>query len=61
MVSGNLIPKPNTPIFLEATTITHIDGQRLPIPCSGRVTRHLSPRILCLIDSDNIPRWLDKF
>ena len=60
MVSANLTQKPNAPIFLEGTIITHIVGQRLLIPCSGRVTLHLSPRILCLIDSDN-PRWLDKF
>ena len=58
MVSGNLTQKPNTPIFLEQTTITHIDGHRLPMPCSGRVTLHLSPRIICRIDLKDLPRWL---
>ena len=58
MFSANLTQKPNTPIFLEETIITHIDGHCLPIPCSGRVTFHLSPRISCRIDSDNLPRQL---
>ena len=58
MVSANLTQKPNAPIFLEETIITHIDGQCLPIPCSGRVTLHLSLRIICRIDLKDLPRWL---
>ena len=47
MVSANLTQKPNTPIFLEETTITHIAGQRLPRPCSDRITIHLSSQTPC--------------
>ena len=58
MASSHLTQKPNTPIFLEDAIVTHIEGQRLPKPCSGRVTLHLSPRIICRIDLKDLPRWL---
>ena len=58
IASSHLTQKPNTPIFLEDAIITHIEGQRLPKPCSGRVTLHLSPRIICRIDLKDLPRWL---
>ena len=58
MVSENPPSKPNDTIFLEDTSITHIDNQCLPTPCSVRVTLSLYPTIMCFIDSDNLPIWL---
>ena len=58
MVSENPPSKPNDTIFLEDTSITHIDNQCLPTPCSVRVTLSLYPTIMCCIDSDNLPIWL---
>ena len=58
MVSENPPSKPNDTIFLEDTSITHIDNQCLPTPCSVRVTLSLYPKIMCCIDSDNLPIWL---
>ena len=58
MVSENPPSKLNDTIFLEDTNITHIENQCLPIPCLARVTLSLYPKIMCRIDSDNLPIWL---
>ena len=58
MISDKLPSKPNDTIFLEETSITHIENRYLATPCSVRVTLHLSPRIMCRIDSDSLPIWL---
>ena len=61
MISEKLSQKPNDSIFLEDISITHIESQWLPKPCSARVTLRLSPTIMCRIDSDNLPIWLIEF
>ena len=53
--------KPNQPILLEETSITHIQEQCLPVPCPIRSILHLSPRLRPSIDSDEFPRILSKF
>ncbi len=58
MVSENLPSKLNDTIFLEDTNITHIENQCLSTPCLARVTLSLHPKIMCRIDSDNLPIWL---
>ena len=58
MVSENPPSKPNDTIFIEDTSITHIDNQCLSTPCLVRVTLSLYPTIMCCIDSDNLPIWL---
>ena len=58
MVSENPPSKSNDTIFLEDTSITHIDNQCLPTPCAVRVTLSLYPMIMCRIDSDDLPIWL---
>ncbi len=58
MVSENPPSKSNDTIFLEDTSITHIDNQCLPTPCAVRVTLSLYPTIMCRIDSDDLPIWL---
>ncbi len=50
--------KTNDPIFLEDISITHIAGQRLAEPCAASVVLHLSPKIMCRIESDNLPKSL---
>ena len=55
MILHNPPPKPNEPIFLENTTITHIESHCLPTPCLIQVVLHLSPTITCRIESDNLP------
>ena len=47
--------KPNEPIVLEDTSITHIQDQCLPTPCPIRAILHLSPRLQFSIDSDEFP------
>ncbi len=51
---------PNKPIFLENTSITHVENSRLREPCSVNVVLHLSPTIACRIESDNLPIQLMK-
>ena len=54
--------KPNQPIILEETSITHIQGQCLSTPCSIRSMLHFSPRLRTSIESDEFPRCiLSKF
>lgn len=54
--------KPNQPIILEETSITHIQERCLPTPCPIRSILHLSPRLWPSIDSDEFPRCiLSKF
>ncbi len=48
--------KANEPIFLESTSITHIENLRLPEPCSINVLLHLSPIITCRMESEDFPR-----
>lgn len=60
MFLNNAPPKPNEPIFLENTSITHIENLRLREPCSVKVVLHLSPTIRCRIESDNLPIQLVK-
>ena len=60
MVLHNPPLKPNEPIFLENTTITHIESHCLPTPCLIQVVLHLSPTITCRIESDNFPIQLLK-
>ena len=50
--------KPNQPIVLEETSITHIQEQSLPAPCPIRSILHLSPRLRPSIDSDEFPRCI---
>ena len=47
--------KPNEPIVLEDTSITHVQDQCLPTPCIVRAVLHLSPRLQFSIDSDEFP------
>ena len=54
--------KPNEPIILEETSITHIQEQCLATPCPIRPILHLSPRLRFSIDSIEFPRCiLSKF
>ena len=50
--------KPNDPIVLEETSITHIKDYCLPTPCPVRAVLRLVPRIERSIDSDVLPRLL---
>ena len=58
MNSDVLSIKPNRPLLLEDTYITHIENWQLPKPCPIRVTLHLSPKIRCRIDSAELPLQL---
>lgn len=60
MSLDNLPPKPNEPIFLENTSITHVENLALREPCPVKVVLHLSPTIICRIESDNLPIQLVK-
>lgn len=60
MFSNNAPPKPNEPIFLENTSITHVENLRLREPCPVKVVLHLSPTISCRVESDNFPIQLVK-
>lgn len=60
MSLNNPPPKPNEPIFLENTSITHIENLSLEQPFSVKVVLHLSPTITCHIESDNFPIQLLK-
>ncbi len=60
MFLNNPPPKPNEPIFLENTSITHIENLRLREPCPIKVVLHLSPTISCRVESDNFPIQLVK-
>lgn len=60
MSLDNPLPKPNEPIFLENTSITHIENLRLREPCPVKVVLHLSPTISCRVESDNFPIQLVK-
>ncbi|MCY4610951.1 MAG: hypothetical protein OXC38_04550 [Gammaproteobacteria bacterium] len=53
--SDSLSIKPNEPILLEDTNITHIEDQQLPNPCPIQVVLHLSPKIRCRVDSTKLP------
>ena len=50
--------KPNEPIILEKTIITHIQEQCLATPCPIRSILHLSPRLRFSIDSDKFPQCI---
>lgn len=60
MSLDNPPPKPNEPIFLENTSITHVENLTLRKPCPVKVVLHLSPTIICRIESDNLPIQLVK-
>ena len=60
MFLNNPPPKPNEPIFLENTSITHVENLSLEQPLSVKVFLHLSPTITCRIESDNFPLQLLK-
>lgn len=60
MFLDNSFPKPNEPIFLENTSITHVENLALQKPCPVKVVLHLSPTIICRIESDNLPIQLVK-
>ena len=47
--------KPNEPIVLEDTSITHVQDQCLPTPCLVRAVLHLSPKLRFSIDSGALP------
>ena len=53
--------KPNEPIVLEDTSITHIQDQCLPTPCPIRAVLRLSPRLQFSIDSDEFPTIILRF
>ncbi len=61
MVMVKVMQKPNEPIVLENTIITHVQDQCLPTPCLVRAVLHLSPRLRFSIDSDEFPLILQRF
>ncbi len=50
--------KPNEPVVLDDTSITHIQDQCLSTPCKVRAVLRLSPRLQFSIDSDEYPLFM---
>lgn len=58
MLLDNPPSKANEPIFLENTSITHVENLRLTVPCSVNVLLHLSPIITCRMEFEDFPKLL---